>query len=155
RMKMRAKLILLVEDDDGVARAIRTRLESRGEFNVDRAPTANDALKCLAFALPDAVLLDTTLPDLPAQEICRSMRSRTRTKSLPGMLLGDGTSGLRVVDGLSIGADDYILKPINVDELEARLRAVLRRQGPWPLERGLQAFHGAHIDVVFGAAAVS
>jgi len=154
-MKMRTKLILLVEDDDGVAAVIRTRLESGGEFSVDWAPTANDALKCLAVALPDAMLLDTTLPDRPVQEICRSMRSRARTSALPCILLGDGRKGLRAVEGLSIGADDYVTKPIDVEELEARLRAVLRRRGPWPLERGLQAFHGTHIDVDFCGAEVS
>ena len=146
---MRTMLILLVEDDDAEAARIRACLESRGEFFVDVARTAEAALKWLAVMRPDAVLLDTTLPDLPAQEICRVMRSRSRTSALPCIMLGDGRTGLRAIDGLSFGADDYVTKPLDLEELEARLRAVLRRRAPRPLDDGLAAFRGRHIEVNF------
>jgi DNA-binding response OmpR family regulator len=142
-------LILLVEDDEAEAARIRACLQSRGEFCVDVAQTAEAALKWLAVMMPDAVLLDTTLPDLPAQEICRMMRSRSRTSGLPCIMLGDGRRGLRAIDGLSFGADDYVTKPFDIEELEARLRAVLRRPAPRPLEDGPAAFRGKHIDANF------
>ena len=66
---MRTRLILLVEDDDTEAARVRACLESRGEFLVEVARTGEGALKWLAIMMPDAVLLDTTLPDVPAQEI--------------------------------------------------------------------------------------
>lgn len=152
---MRTRLILLVEDDDAETARVRTRLESRGEFFVDAVRTADAALNWLVDMLPDAVLLDTTLPDLPAQEFCRTLRSRERTRPVPCVMLGDGRRGLRVVDGLSFGADDYVTKPIDLDELEARLKAVLRRQAPRPLEAGPLAFRGRHIEVNFADVLVS
>src|SRR5215470_12107985 len=152
---MRTMLILLVEDVDAEATRIRARLESEGEFFVDTTRTAEAALKWLAVMMPDAVLLDTTLPDLPAQEICRVMRSRSRTSAVPCIMLGDGRRGLRAIDGLSFGADDYMTKPLDLEELEARLRAVLRRPAPRPLEDAPAAFRGKHIDANFADVVVS
>jgi DNA-binding response OmpR family regulator len=149
-------LILLVERDEAEAARIRACLESRGEFFVDVAPTGEGALKWLAIMMPDAVLLDTTLPDVRAQEICRLIRSRPRTRALPCIMLGDaGRKGLRAVDGFSFGADDYVTKPVDLEELEARLRAVLRRPAPRPIDEGPVAFRGKHIEVNFANVVVS
>jgi two-component system, OmpR family, response regulator RegX3 len=152
---MKRKTILLVEDDGGNAAIIRRRLESRGEFEVHGVATGDAALKALASTVPDALLLDTTLPDMPAQEICRVIRSRSRTRFLPCIMLGDRTTGLRIVDGLSFGADDYVTKPVDLEELEARLRAVLRRHVPQPFDRFAPAFRGRHIDANFADVVVS
>ena len=78
------------------------------------------------------------------------MRSRSRTRALPCVMLGDGgRRGVRAVDGLSFGADDYVTKPVDLEELEARLRAVLRRPSPRPVDEGPAAFHGKHIEANF------
>jgi DNA-binding response OmpR family regulator len=146
---MTIKDILLVEDDHAAAHAIRTPLESRGEFRVDAVATAADALRRLGQVLPHAVLLDTTLPDLPAQEVCRAIRSRPRTEWLPCIMLGDRTRGLRSVEGLAFGADDYLTKPVDPGELQARLHALLRRRAPRPMALQLEAFRGIHIEANF------
>jgi DNA-binding response OmpR family regulator len=154
-MDMKTKRILLVEDEEAVAGPIRSRLEARGQFRVDAVRRAEDALQWLAVLLPDAVLLDTSLPDRPAQEVCRMLRARPRTKGLPCIMLGDPRQGLRMVDGLGFGADDYVVKPVDPEELEARLGALLRRRGSGPLEPSLTAFRGRHLQADFAGVIVS
>jgi two-component system, OmpR family, phosphate regulon response regulator PhoB len=154
-MAMKTKLVLLVEGDRDVAGAIAARLERRADFLVDVASTGDDALRHIAALVPDAMLLDTTLRDLPAQELCRSIRSRERTASMPCIMLGDPKRGLRSVEALAFGADDFVTKPVDGDELEARLRAVLRRHAPRPLCVGPQDFRGAHLEANFADVVVS
>ncbi|HVZ22465.1 MAG TPA: response regulator transcription factor [Vicinamibacterales bacterium] len=151
---MKIKHILVADDEDAVVHLIRTALESRGEFCVDAVPTADGALRRLAAAVPDALLLDTTLPDLPAQEVCRAIRARERTRALPCIMLGDAVRGLTVVDGLEVGADDCVMKPLDPRELEARLRAVLRRREPARPEPVSPAFQGQRIMADFADVSV-
>ena len=151
---MKTKVILLVEDDETGAAHIRSRLQSRGEYQVDTVATAGEALQRLSSSLPDAVLLDTTLPDLPAREVCRVMRSRPRTAGLPCIMLGRPGSNLSLVDALSLGADDFMTAPFDLLELEARLAARLRRRTqslpPEPL-----IFRGVHLDANFDDVSLS
>jgi DNA-binding response OmpR family regulator len=151
---MDTKEILLAEDDPAIVEPIRATLERHGEFRLDVAPTADDALKRIAAAVPDALLLDTTLPDRPAQEICQMIRSRARTERLVCIMLGQPTRGLGLIDALAFGADDYVSKPVNLGELEARLRAVLRRRLARPQSAVLR-FQGVRIDADFNAVRVS
>jgi two-component system, OmpR family, phosphate regulon response regulator PhoB len=150
---MDTKEILLGEDDLEIVDPIRVTLERSGEFRIRAAPTVDDLLSRLAAAVPDALLLDTTLPGLPAHEVCRMIRSRERTAHLACIVLGQPTRGLSMIDALSSGADDYVSKPVDVGELEARLRAVLRRRAPG---RSVAIrYQGARIDADFTAVRVS
>ena len=133
---------------------IRARLESSGEFRCDVVRTADDALRCIAAALPDALLLDTTLPDIPAQEVCRALRARPRTAALPCIMLGSARGPIRIIEALSFGADDFMTKPADPVELEARLRALLRRRAPIPTTEH-RVFRGRHVDANFTDVAVS
>lgn len=145
---MRKKDILVAEDDSSIASAIKSRLEHEEEFSVHLAPTGSAALKSISAAVPDAALIDTSLRDVAAADICRVIRRRERTARLPLMLIGRRDAGLGLVDGLALGADDFITKPIEPEELEARLKALLRRHVHWPAE-GREEFSGRHLRANF------
>ena len=104
-------------------------LEAEG-FLVERVERGDEAELRLVESPPDLVILDWMLPGVSGLEICRRMRARDATRSLPVIMLtarGDESERVR---GLSIGADDYIVKPFSVPELMARVRALLRRARP-------------------------
>jgi DNA-binding response OmpR family regulator len=150
---MDTKEILLGEDDQRIVEPIRATLERSGEFRIQAAPTADNLLWRLAAAVPDALLLDAALPGLRAQEVCQMIRSRERTEHLACIVLGQPARGLSMIDALSFGADDYVSKPVDVGELEARLRAVLRRRAPG--QSAVLRYQGARIDADFTAVRVS
>lgn len=116
--------VLLVEDDDGIARPLAAALGSAG-YDVDRVATGRKALAALSEAI-DAVILDLGLPDVDGVEVCRQIREQ-RGPDLPILILTARTSETDVVVGLDAGADDYVTKPFRLAELQARLRALLRR----------------------------
>ena len=122
--------ILLVEDDDGIATPLRAALAASGH-EVRRVATGRAALEA-AWGV-DAVVLDLGLPDLDGVEVCRRLRQE-QGPDLPILVLTARTSETDVVVGLDAGADDYVTKPFRLAELQARLRALLRRaaaaQGP-------------------------
>ncbi|MEN3609394.1 response regulator transcription factor [Plantactinospora sp. ZYX-F-223] len=113
--------ILLVEDDARVAGAMAAALSRRG-YDVERAGTAAAAL---AAAPCDLVLLDLTLPDGDGVEVCRALRQRSAQLGIIAVT-ARGEERDRVI-GLRMGADDYVVKPFSMAELEARIVAVLRR----------------------------
>ncbi|MDG4790054.1 response regulator transcription factor [Micromonospora sp. WMMD1102] len=113
--------ILLVEDDARVAGAMAGALSRRG-YDVERAGTAAAAL---AAAPCDLVLLDLTLPDGDGVEVCRALRQRSAQLGIIAVT-ARGEERDRVI-GLRMGADDYVVKPFSMAELEARIVAVLRR----------------------------
>lgn len=116
--------LLLVEDDDNVADALGRILRHSG-FHVVRAATGVQAMASFDPGELDAVLLDLGLPDIDGLELCRWIRARSDLPLLMVTARGDLDSRLR---GLGLGADDYLMKPYDVRELIARLRAVVRRQ---------------------------
>jgi DNA-binding response OmpR family regulator len=115
--------LLLVEDDDGIARALVAALESDGH-RVIRVATGREAV--VAARTVDAVLLDLGLPDIDGVEVCRRLR-RELGADLPILVLTARDAETDVVVGLDAGADDYVTKPFRLAELQARLRALLRR----------------------------
>jgi two-component system response regulator QseB len=119
--------VLVVEDHRAIREIVTTHLRDCG-FAVDGAQRADEAIAAAAAIEYDAVILDLGLPDADGMEVLRQLRSRD--SRLPTLIL---TARDRIEDrvgGLNGGADDYILKPFDLAELEARLRAVLRRPGP-------------------------
>jgi DNA-binding response OmpR family regulator len=145
---MMKRKVLLVEDDPAVAESTKVGLETHGEFGVDVVSTGCAALRSLGTHVPDAILLAATLSDVSGFELCHLIRSRERTAQLPVIMIGDRQGGIRPVDGLEMGADDYVAKPFNPKELEARLKAVLRRHvhAQYP---DADRFVGVHLDANF------
>jgi two-component system KDP operon response regulator KdpE len=118
--------VLVVDDEQQILRALRTSLSGAG-YLVDTADTAESALAAAAMRPPDAVILDLVLPDGTGIEVCRELRTWT---SVPVILLSAVGEEREKVAALDAGADDYVTKPVGIDELLARLRAVLRRTVP-------------------------
>jgi two-component system, OmpR family, KDP operon response regulator KdpE len=118
--------ILIVDDEPQILRALRTSLRGAG-YEVDTAETAEGALAAAALRPPEAVILDLVLPDGTGIEVARELRTWS---SAPVIVLSAVGEEREKIAALDAGADDYVEKPVGIDELLARLRAVLRRAGP-------------------------
>lgn len=119
--------LLLVEDHKGLREMIAAHLRERG-FAVDPVSCGEEALAAAATAAYDAMILDLGLPDMDGMVVLRRLRGG-RHPGLPTLILTARDSIEARVGGLDAGADDYMLKPFDLVELDARLRAVLRRPG--------------------------
>jgi two-component system, OmpR family, phosphate regulon response regulator OmpR len=118
-----AERLLIIDDDARLAAMVSDYLTAAG-FLVDRRSSGREGLAALERGAFDAIVLDVMLPDIDGFEVCRAIRTRLQTPIL--MLTGRGEEMDRIV-GLEIGADDYLPKPFSPRELQARLRAILRR----------------------------
>ena len=134
--------LLIIDDDARLAAMVSDYLVAAG-FAVDRRLTGRDGLAALERATYDAVILDVMLPDLDGFEVCRLIRARAQTPIL--MLTARGDELDRIV-GLEIGADDYWPKPFNPRELQARIRAIMRRGRAPSLADGALRFGRLQID---------
>jgi two-component system, OmpR family, response regulator MprA len=121
---VRSHRLLVVDDDPALSRTLRRALGVEG-YDVDTAPDGAEALQLLAASHYDAVVLDVNMPRVDGLAVCRSMRAR-RDSTPVLMLTARDAVGDRV-EGLDAGADDYLVKPFALDELNARVRALLRR----------------------------
>lgn len=121
-----AGLILLVEDNRNIAEMVSEYLERQG-FGVDYAADGLDGYRLAADNSYDAVILDLMLPRLDGVEVCRRLRQDAK-KSTPVLMLTARDTLDDKVSGLDAGADDYLVKPFAIQELEARLRALIRRE---------------------------
>ena len=115
--------LLLVEDDAAIRDAL-IRALSEGGHVVTSTPSAMTALQQVLKAPPDAVLLDLGLPDLGGQEALRMIRS---VSAVAVLVITARDDEAEIVRALDAGADDYVIKPFGADQIEARIRAVLRR----------------------------
>ena len=130
--------ILVVEDEAALSTLLTYNLESEG-YAVSRAERGDEAEIMLAESVPDLVILDWMLPGVSGFEICRRLRAREVTRDLPVIMLTARGEESERVRGLSIGADDYVVKPFSVPELMARVRSLLRRARPERIAGRLQA----------------
>ncbi len=120
-------LILIVDDEPDLVLTLEYNLRKEG-YDTRSAGTGSDALlAAFTSPLPDLVLLDLMLPDISGTEICRRLRSDSRTQSIPVVMLTAKGEEIDRVVGFEVGADDYVLKPFSVRELLLRIQAVLRR----------------------------
>jgi two-component system phosphate regulon response regulator PhoB len=129
--------ILVVEDEAALSLLLSYNLEAEG-YAVARAERGDDAEVMLAESTPDLVILDWMLPGVSGFELCRRMRAREATRDLPVIMLTARGEESERVRGLSIGADDYVVKPFSVPELMARVRSLLRRARPERIAGRLQ-----------------
>jgi two-component system response regulator MprA len=119
--------LLVVDDDPGLLKALQRALTLHG-FAVDIATTGQDTLSYLNTSSPDAIILDVSIPDPDGLEICRRLRLAGDTVPVLMLTARDAISDR--VEGLDAGADDYLVKPFALEELLARMRALLRRISP-------------------------
>jgi two-component system phosphate regulon response regulator PhoB len=121
--------VLIIEDEASLVTMLRYNLEKEG-FNVAEASDGEEAMTVAEETAPDAIILDWMLPRMSGIEVCRQLRRKTNTRSVPIIMLtarGEETDKIR---GLNVGADDYMTKPFSMPELLARVRALLRRALP-------------------------
>ena len=118
--------ILIVEDEADIRELLRFNLEREG-FSVLEAADGNEGLKLARQHMPDLMLLDVMLPGFDGFEVCRRLGAQSETANIPVLMLTARGEEMDRVVGLSLGADDYVVKPFSVRELMLRIRAVLRR----------------------------
>jgi len=130
---MSATKVLIVDDAPLTRRVLRTALISRG-FEITDASNGEDALESLRHYAPDVILLDLKMPGMGGLETCRQIRDRSE---VPIVIVSGTKAQKEKVEALESGADDYVTKPLGIDELVARIHAVIRRPSV-----------GAHVRVV-------
>ena len=121
-----SRVILVVDDDLVLLQFLMGRLETEG-YTVAIATDGEAALRALSEEKPDLVILDLMLPLLDGLSLCRRLRKDPETSRLPGMILSARSEDFDKVSGLDAGADDFMTKPVNAEELIARVKALLRR----------------------------
>lgn len=142
--------VLVVEDERDIAELVKHTLERGGDLEVQIVSGGDAALKAAAEQPPDLIVLDLNLPVLSGLEVCRLLRSRPATKSVPIIMLTARTTESDRVLGLDAGADDYVTKPFSLRELAARVRAVLRR-GRGEAAAAPIVYRGQHLVADFEA----
>lgn len=134
--------ILLVEDDPGVVTSLSRRLQFEG-FEVDTASDGAEALSRVAHGVPDVMVLDVMLPDADGFQVAEQVR---RGSDVPILMLTARDTVQDRVRGLESGADDYLMKPFAIEELVARIRALLRRHRPSEAVAERLVFEDVHIN---------
>jgi PleD family two-component response regulator len=118
--------ILVVEDDTDISKMLRIYFDSQG-YEVLVANKGGDALDICRTKLPNVVVLDINLPDIDGYDVCRNLRSNTRTSYVPIIFLTQRDERSDKIAGLELGADDYITKPFDIEELKLRVEGSIRR----------------------------
>lgn len=118
--------ILVVEDDFDISNMLRIYFESQ-DYEVSVAPRGEDALDMCRHQLPNVIVLDIMLPDMDGYDVCRELRNNLRTSHIPIIFLTQKDERSDKIRGLELGADDYITKPFDVEELNLRVRNAIAR----------------------------
>ncbi len=118
--------LLIVEDDYDISNMLKIYFSGLG-FDVDTAMRGNDALDKTRQVLPHLIILDIMLPDIDGYEVCRNLRTNTRTSHIPVIFLTQKDERSDRLQGLELGADDYITKPFDIEELKLRVQGAIRR----------------------------
>jgi DNA-binding response OmpR family regulator len=149
--------VLVVEDELDIADLVKHTLERGGDIDVELAHSGDAALKAASENPPDLIVLDLNLPVISGLEVCRLLRARPATKTVPIIMLTARTSENDRVIGLDVGADDYISKPFSTRELAARVRAGLRRRrgDDEPATAPPAPYQGRHLTADFDAVNIS
>lgn len=118
--------LLVVEDDQDIANMLKIYFTGL-KFDVDVANRGSDALERTKQVLPHLIVLDIMLPDIDGYEVCRTLRTSTRTSHIPVIFLTQKDERSDKLQGLELGADDYITKPFDIEELKLRVQGAIRR----------------------------
>src|SRR6476661_5769948 len=135
--------LLIIDDDRALRDALRRALSLAG-YEVDTAAGGREGLAAIAARPPDALVLDIGMPGIDGLELCRRLRAQGDRTPILMLTARDAVEDR--IDGLDAGADDYLVKPFDVGELKARLRALLRRASPDPPETADPAFAELRLD---------
>jgi two-component system, OmpR family, phosphate regulon response regulator PhoB len=146
--------VLIVEDEHDIASLIKHTLERGGDADAEIVGGGDAALRAVGERPPDLVILDLNLPGLGGLEVCRILRARADARHVPIIMLTARTGENDRVDGLDLGADDYVTKPFSLRELAARVRAVLRRSVE-AAERPPAPYKGTHLTADFDAVSIA
>ena len=118
--------LLVVEDDNDISNMLKIYFTGLG-YDVDVAPRGMEALEKTHSVLPHLIVLDIMLPDIDGYEVCRRLRQSTRTSHIPVIFLTQKDERSDKLQGLELGADDYITKPFDIEELKLRVQGAIRR----------------------------
>ena len=118
--------LLVVEDDPDISNMLKIYFGGL-DYDVDVALRGNDALEKTRQVLPHLIILDIMLPDIDGYEVCRNLRTSTRTSHIPVIFLTQKDERSDKLQGLELGADDYITKPFDIEELKLRVKGAIRR----------------------------
>ena len=140
---MNAK-VLIVEDEEALALLLQYNLEAEG-FRVSLAQRGDEAEVVISEDPPDLIILDWMLPGLSGIELCRRLRTGKTARPIPILILTARGEEQDRIRGLTVGADDYVVKPFSVPELLARVRAILRRASPSRIAQTLEV-DGIQLD---------
>lgn len=132
------RTILVVDDEEKIVEVVRTYL-GKADYKVYSATNGKEALELFEKLSPALVVLDLMLPDISGEEVCKAIRRKSRT---PVIMLTARSAEESVLNGLEIGADDYVIKPFSPRQLVARVDAVLRRAAREPLAAELMFDEG-------------
>ena len=154
---MARQKVLVVDDEEDILELVEYNLAKNG-FDVTCVATGEEALKAARSQSPDTVVLDLMLPGVDGLNVCRTLKTDPKTKTIPILMLTAKGEEADVVAGLEMGADDYITKPFSPKILVARVKAVLRRKSNGPADEaaalriGTLVIHpGRHEVLVDGA----
>jgi DNA-binding response OmpR family regulator len=118
--------LLVVEDDNDISNMLKIYFTGLG-YDVDVAARGSDALDKTRTVLPHLIVLDIMLPDIDGYEVCRRLRQSTRSSHIPVIFLTQKDERSDKLQGLELGADDYITKPFDIEELKLRVQGAIRR----------------------------
>ena len=118
--------LLIVEDDFDISNMLRIYFAGQ-DYDVDIAPRGSDALEKTRQQIPHLIVLDIMLPDIDGYEVCRRLRTQTRTRHIPVIFLTQKDERSDKLQGLELGADDYITKPFDIEELKLRVQNAIAR----------------------------
>ena len=145
---MLKKKILIIEDEAKVAKVTKRLLESTGKYEVHTEIDGEMAISAVQTVNPDLILLDLMMSGTSGFEICKSLKHKERFSSIPIIIISGKLDKTDKVSALDMGADDYITKPFLLDELDARIRAVLRRSEPEGEEKKMTVGGMIEIDIM-------
>jgi two-component system, OmpR family, response regulator MprA len=130
--------VLIIDDEDNIVEFIRLGLRYEG-FQIESASDGEQGVTAAQRINPDLIILDLMMPGIDGLEVCRRLRANPITRDLPILMLTAKDEVQDRITGLDAGADDYLTKPFNFDELLARIRAILRRQKRAQAQAGEEA----------------
>jgi PleD family two-component response regulator len=131
--------ILVVEDDFDISNMLKIYFSGQG-YAVEVAPRGSDAIPATRKQLPNLIVLDINLPDMDGFDVCRELRTSTRTSHIPIVFLTQRDERSDKIDGLGLGADDYITKPFDIEELKLRIANAIEHSGRIKLKNPISGF---------------
>jgi len=137
--------ILIVDDEEDVLELVQYNLDKNG-YRIETATTGEKALTKARTKLPDLIILDLMLPDIDGLDVCKKLKSDTKTQNIPIIMLTAKGEEADIVTGLELGADDYVTKPFSPKVLVARVRRILHKTIARNLEKAPVKIHELTID---------